>query len=186
MYKAEYQKLVKILVLLDARIDEAEDAVQKAMTYFAQCSMAGKAVDNPPAYVRKAAMRYFLKDRERNRQRMPRELQGGHLFIEKYLDEQLTAWEDETYVQHLLGTLTPAQREVFKLVVEGMSTPDIAEHLRKTHANVRQLRKQSRDRLLEQHPDIAALAPRVTQPSRPRRDGRSTAITPAPRTEEVQ
>ncbi len=30
-YRAEYGKLVKILVLLDASLDEAEDAAQKAM-----------------------------------------------------------------------------------------------------------------------------------------------------------
>ena len=37
-YTVEYPKLVKILVLLDATIAEAEDAVQKAMTDFVRRS----------------------------------------------------------------------------------------------------------------------------------------------------
>ena len=74
-YAAEYSKLVKILVLLGATIEEAEDAVQKAMLDLAERFVTGKAPDCPAAYVRRAAINFFIKERQRERQRLPRELQ---------------------------------------------------------------------------------------------------------------
>lgn len=48
-YATEYPKLVKILVLLDATIEEAEDATQKAMTDFAKRSKTGGPRTTRPA-----------------------------------------------------------------------------------------------------------------------------------------
>jgi RNA polymerase sigma factor (sigma-70 family) len=185
-YNAEYPKLVKILMVVGASIDEAEDAAQKAITDFARRSRAGQAArSNPAAYVLKAAHRFFIKERQRGRERLPRELRGGHLTLEGYLDDQLTAWEEEQYVGQLLGCLTPVQREVVRLVMDGRPTEEIAERLGKTPANVRQHLKHGRDRLKE-HPDIAPIAMMRGQRPGPERGARSTAITPEPRKEEVQ
>ena len=52
-YITEYPKLVKILVLLDATIEEAEDAAQKAMADFAKRSKTAGAPDHPASYVRR-------------------------------------------------------------------------------------------------------------------------------------
>jgi RNA polymerase sigma factor (sigma-70 family) len=173
-YAAEYSKLVKILVLLDATIEEAEDAVQKAMLDLAERSVAGKTPDRPAAYVRRAAINFFIKERQRERQRLPRELRGGHLVIEAQLDDQLTAGEDEQYVEHLLEGLTPTQRRVIELVMDGWSTREIAKKLGKRNGNIRQQRKKSRDRL-KLRPEIARLALRPLQ-----------GLGTEPRKEEVQ
>lgn len=185
-YSAEYPKLVKILVLLDATAEEAEDAAQKAMADFAARSRTEKAPAHPAAYVQRAAINFFIKERQRERERLPRELRGGHLVIEAHLDDRLTAEEEERYVEAVLECLTQAQREVIKLVMDGWSTREIAEKLGKSAENVRQHLKNGRD-LLKLHPEIASLALRKL-PDRvlPTRGTRSTVTTPESRKEEVQ
>ena len=136
--------------------------------------------------MRRAAHRFFIKERQRERERLPRELRGGHLVIEAHLDDGLTAWEDEQYVEHLLECLTPTQRKVIELVMDGLSTHEIAEELGKSDENIRQHLKNGRYRL-KLHPEIAPLAPRQLQDQSPAQQGvRSTATTPEPRKEEVQ
>jgi RNA polymerase sigma factor (sigma-70 family) len=185
-YTSHYQKLVKVLVLFDATPDEAEVAVQNAMADFTQRSRAGKAPRYPVAYVQRAAINYFVKGRQRERERLPRELRGGHLVIEKYLDDGLTIWEDEQYIEHLLECLTPTQRKVFKLVMDGLSAREIAEELGKSDESIRQHLMNGRGRL-RGHPEIARLAPRRPRDPSPAQQGvRSTVTTPEPRKEEVQ
>ena len=50
-YTAKYPKLVKILVLLDATPEEAEDAAQRAMADFVERSRTEKAPARSAAYV---------------------------------------------------------------------------------------------------------------------------------------
>lgn len=183
-YTTEYPKLVKILVFLDATIEEAEDAAQKAMTDFAKRSKAGQAPDHPASYVRTAAVRFFIKERQRERERLQREVRGGHLVLEAHLDDRLATLEDEQYIERLLECLTWTQRQVMRLVMDGLSTREIAKELGKSDETIRQHLKNGRDRL-KLHPEIAPLAPRPGQsPARP--EVRSTVITPEPRKEEVQ
>jgi RNA polymerase sigma factor (sigma-70 family) len=185
-YTDEYPKLVKILVLLDATVEEAEDAAQKAMADFTERSRTEKAPDHPAAYVQRAAINFFIKERERERKRLPRELQGGHLVIEAYPDDRLTDAEDEQYIELILECLTPTQRKVIRLVMDGLSTRDIAEKLGKSTENVRQHLKNGRD-ILKLHPKIAPLAPRKLPDQSPPQQGvRPAVTTPEPRKEEVQ
>ncbi len=186
-FAAEYPKLVKILgVIFEAKIDEAENAAQKAMEDLARRSKAGQAPSrNPAAYVQRAAIRYFVKERQRDRKRLPREIKGGHLTLPVYLDDGLTVCEDEQWVEHVLESLTPAQRDVIKLVMEGASNHEIAEELGKSDVTIRQLRKTGRDRLLE-HPEIAQRAPRELQAQNPAQGAARSAATPAPRKEEAR
>jgi RNA polymerase sigma factor (sigma-70 family) len=158
-YTTEYPKLVKTLVLFGATVEEAEDAAQKAMADFTKRSRTQQAPAHPAAYVQRAAINFFVKERQRDRERLPRELRGGHLVIEAHLDDRLTAGEDEQYVERLLGCLTPTQRKVIKLVMDGWSTREIAEELGKSAENVRQHLKNGRD-LLRLHPEISALTPK--------------------------
>ena len=183
-YTTEYPKLVKILVLLDATIEEAEDAAQKAMVDLAKRSKTTGAPDHPASYVRRAAVRFFIKERQRERGRLQRELRGGHLVIEAHDDVRLTALEDEQYIEHLLECSTSTQRQVIRLVMVGLSTHEIAEELGKSDENIRQHLKGGRDRL-KLHPEIAPLASRQGQSHAGQR-ARSTVTTPEPRKEEVQ
>ena len=185
-YTAEYPKLVKTLRVIGATTEEAHDAAQRALEDICKRLRDGQdAVDNPAAYVCRAAIRFFIKERQRDRERMPREIKGGHLTLPVCLDDELTAWEDEQWVDHVLESLTPAQRDVIRLVMDGASTREIAEKLGKTHATVRQHRRNARE-FLKVHPEIAPHAPRELQPqNRSRGEVRSAAIV-APRKEEVQ
>ena len=178
-YTTEYQKLVKTLVLFGATVEEAEDAAQKAMADFTERSRTQQAPAHPAAYVQRAAINFFVKERQRDRERLPRELRGGHLVIEAHFDDGLTAGEDEQYVERLLECLTPTQRKVIKLVMDGWSTREIAEELGKNVDNVRQHLKNGRD-LLRLRPEIIALAPRKLpdQGSAVHSGGRSTVKTP--------
>jgi RNA polymerase sigma factor (sigma-70 family) len=160
-YTVQYPRLVKVLVVMDATVEEAEDAVQKAMMDFFQRCQRMQVPDHPPAYVRRAAINYFINERQRERERLPRELRGGHLVIEEHHDTWMDCLEVNEYVEHLLSCLTPTQRQVIELIMEGLSTPEIAERLGKTNVNVRQQLKLSRNRL-KAHPEIAQLA----EPSR--------------------
>ena len=187
-YAAEYPKLVRILVLLDATVEEAEDAAQKAMADFAVRSKTANAPAHPTAYVQRAAINFFIKERQRERERLPREVRGGHLVIEAHHDDRLTAGEEEQYVEALLARLTQAQREVIRLVMDGWTAREIAEKLGKSAENVRQHLKNGRD-ILKLDPEIASLAPEkppdgvVPAP----RDARLTSATPEPmKKEEVQ
>ncbi len=184
-YTAEYLKLIKVLVFLGATAEEAEDATQKAMTDFTERSRTAKAPVHPAAYVRRAAINFFFKERQRERERLPRELRGGHLVIEAHLDDRLTAWDDEQYIERLLKCLTPVQREVIRLVLDGWSTREIAEKLGKNDGNIRQHLKNGRDRL-KQRPEIAALTATQLQDHSPGPRGRRSTVTmPQPRKEEL-
>jgi RNA polymerase sigma factor (sigma-70 family) len=157
-YKAQYVGLVRLLVVLDASVEEAEDAAQKAMMdLFRRLTEGTDAVVNPVPWVRRAAHNYFVKERQRDRARLPHESKGGHLTLDFATDDSLTAWEDEQHLEQLLGELTPGQRIVLRLVLAGLSGREIAERLGKGEANIRQQLKNGRDRL-RVLPEIAARA----------------------------
>ena len=56
----------------------------------------------------------------------------------------------------LLEFVTPIQRDVLRLVMEGLSTREIAAQLHKSNENIRQHLKNGRDRM-KRHPDVARL-----------------------------
>ena len=185
-YTAQYLRLIKFLVLLAAAVEEAEDAVQKAMLDLWMRSRSGEAPEHPVAYVQRTAFHFFIKERQRERERLPRELRGGHLVIEAHLDDGLAELEDDQYIEHLLECLTPVQRSVIKLAMDGLSTREIAIELGKNDANIRQHLKNGRDRL-KQHSEIAPLASKLLQGlEAAEQEVRSTVTPPEPRKEEVQ
>src|SRR5215467_11465298 len=185
-YSTEYRKMVKILRVIGATKEEAEDAAQRALEYiFKRSRNIQDPIDSLDAYVCRVAIRYFIKERQRDRKRQPREVKGGHLTLPAYLDDELTVWEDKQWVDHVLESLTPAQRDVIRLVADGASNQEIAEQLGKNDATIRQHLHNARDHL-KVHPEIAPRASRELQPqNRPLGEVRSAA-TPAPRKEEVQ
>jgi DNA-directed RNA polymerase specialized sigma24 family protein len=63
VYAAEYPKLVRLLVVMGATMEEAQDAAQEAMMDFFRRSRAGEAFSSPAAYVCRAAIRFFVKYR---------------------------------------------------------------------------------------------------------------------------
>ncbi len=175
-YTAEYPKLVKTLVVLGATIEEAEDATQKAMADLVRRYRTAVSPHHPVTYVQRAAVHFFIKERQRERKRLPRELRGGHLVIDEQLDDRLSRPEDEQYIEYLLECLTSTQRTVIKLVMEGLSTRAIAEELGKSNENIRQHLRNGRNRL-KQHPEIALLAHRQGKKENPGQQRTGSAVT---------
>jgi RNA polymerase sigma factor (sigma-70 family) len=157
-FKTQYPILIKLLRFFGASVEEAEDAAQTAMTdLYRQLGKGTDPVVSPAPWVRRAAHRDFVKERQRDRERLPREIKGGHLSPGTCADESLTDWEDEQYVEQLLWKLTPTQRAVLRLVLDGVATREIADRLGKNEANIRQQLKNGRDKL-KLHPEIASRA----------------------------
>jgi RNA polymerase sigma-70 factor (ECF subfamily) len=185
-YTAIYPRLVKILVVMGASVEEAEDAAQKAIEYVLNNSRSSQdPIENLPAYVRQAARRFFIKECEHDRERRVREVRGGYLPLPAYMDEELTTFEDDQWVEHVLNSLTPVQRDVIRLVMDGASNQEIAKALGKSNATIRQHLHNARDRL-KVHPEIASRAPRESQSQNGSREEVRSAAVSAPRKEEVQ
>jgi RNA polymerase sigma factor (sigma-70 family) len=183
-YAIEYGVLVRMLVIRGATIEEAEDAAQKAMADFVRRSQAAHLLARPAGYVRQAAVRFFIKERQRDRERRSREVRGDYLATGTHADDRLTILEGQHDIELILECLTPTQRQVVKLVMEGLSTAEIAEELGKSDETVRQHLKKGRDRL-KGHPRVAPLAPR--QGLDPGQDGAGSTVTARePSKEEVQ
>jgi RNA polymerase sigma factor (sigma-70 family) len=179
-YKAEFPILIKFLMFFDASKVEAEDAAQKAMTDLYRRLITGRdAIVSPASWARRAAHRYFVKERQRDRDRLPREIKGGYAAPEAYADDGLTSLEDEGQIECLLASLTPTQREVLRRVLNGMSTREISEDLDKREENIRQQLKNGRDRL-QQHPEIAPLAHRKLRDISSRRPKSPGPVPEAP------
>ena len=89
------------------------------------------------AYLAKTVRNLTVNRLRRERERTQRELRGGHLVTGSYFDDRLTSWEDEQYVEHLLESLTSMQREVVKLVMDGLSVHEIGTKLGIEESTVR-------------------------------------------------
>ena len=136
----------------------------------------GQTISEPHGYVRKAACNFFLKAcrRERQFEHLLLLLQSYPHPVEGPAEDQLAAREEEEDVESKLWRLPPAQREVFKLLMEGLSTTEIVQRLGKTPENIRQLRKKGRDRL-KKDPSIASRPEHALKPTllkhKPRKEG---------------
>ncbi len=133
-----------------ATLQEAEDAVGAALADIAQ---RWYEIDKPFAYARRAVLSNLIKEKINSRRLQQRLCERGHAVPEADPDTSMTVWEDQEWVDHLLGSLPPAQREVMAHIVEGLSRKEIAELLGKTEATVRQNLHHA-VRKLRQHQDI--------------------------------
>jgi DNA-directed RNA polymerase specialized sigma24 family protein len=77
IYEANFGILVKILKVMGATPEEAEDAAQDAMTdLFRRLKAGGEPPRTPDGWVLTAAKRFFLKRRKRDRVRWMREIKA--------------------------------------------------------------------------------------------------------------
>lgn len=131
---------------------EAEDAVHMAVV---DVFRRWNEISSPAAYAKRAAERYFIKDRIRSRH-VIRRIAGSDLPAESDVSAEraLTLWEDRQWVEDILSSLTPAQRDVLALVADGWELQEAAKHLGKTPESVRQNLHHARQRLK----DVSALA----------------------------
>ncbi len=81
------------------------------MTDFVMRCQTAQALDHPASWIQRAAFRFFVKERQRERERLGREIRGGHLVLEEHCDDRLAILEDEQYIELLLECLTSTQRK---------------------------------------------------------------------------
>ncbi|MDG5807869.1 sigma-70 family RNA polymerase sigma factor [Streptomyces ossamyceticus] len=132
-YSAEKKHLVKFLMYQGASEFEADDAAHSAL--LAVLPDRWKTLSSPRAYLRKTALRCYLKQNDRKQEptgEMP-DLPGGLCPINRVLLS-----EEAAAVVDAIRQLPPAQRSVLAWSLDGFSTAEIASELKQTHAAVRQ------------------------------------------------
>jgi len=155
-FRTEYVRIIKILVVMGATLAEAEDATQAALT---DAYQRWESIDRPGAYVRTAAVRQFLKNRQRRREGGHRELwAAARTPIEDAAaaDQDFAAVEDQQWVTQILDKLPRAQREVIALIMDGFETKEIAELLGKQEMTIRQHKSLARRNLIKTLEDSQA------------------------------
>ena len=135
-FRAEYRKLMVTAMSVGATRAEADEAAAAAME---EVLRRWDQIDTPLAYGKRAALSNFFKEKERGLDRIRQRLQQGcEARRDGAAGAGLSVWEDKQWVIQILGSLPPAQREVLALVVDGLTPAEIALHLGKTAAAVRQ------------------------------------------------
>jgi RNA polymerase sigma factor (sigma-70 family) len=145
-FHVSFRELVRAAMYAGATLHEAEEAASKTLTEMLRHWDTSKP---SLAYARKATIHNFIKDRTRGPRRVARRLlERGHIsHREGAEDRQLTAWEDEEWVTHVLSGLPPAQREVMELIAQGLDRDEIAAMLGKTKEAIRRNLSDARARL---------------------------------------
>jgi RNA polymerase sigma factor (sigma-70 family) len=164
-FRASFRDLVRTAMYAGATLQEAEDATSKTLMEMLQ---RWTTTEPSLAYARKAVIHNFVKDKTRGPGRIARRLiERGHvLHQEGTEDSQLTAWEGDEWVAHVLSSLPPAQREVMELIVKGLDRDEMAEALGKTKEVIRRNLCDARASLArELHPDQRHPQPPITKAS---------------------
>jgi RNA polymerase sigma factor (sigma-70 family) len=145
-FRSQYRTLLTTLMSVGATLAEAEDAAQAA---FMDTFNRWEHINSPNAYVRTAAVRQFINTRSRSRQGVRHAVHALETpsEVDAAADRDLTVWEGQQWVEQVLDLLTPTQREVVALTIDGLSTKEIAEILGKSAPNVRQHLSLARERL---------------------------------------
>ena len=147
-FRAHYRDLVRTVMTVGAKPEEAEDAAAKALI---EMLPAWPMPGCPLAYARRAVVSNFIKDKTRGNRRVARRLSDrGHVpHQEGVEDTRLTAREDEQWVADVLRLLPPEERKVMACIAEGLDREEIAEKLGKSRATIRQSLRSARRRLIE-------------------------------------
>jgi RNA polymerase sigma factor (sigma-70 family) len=149
-YREKYPKLVVAVMAVGAPLDDARDAVNEVMEEIL-VKNRWTSLSHPFPWIRTAALRTYYDKCTRDRRGLILAAEGGHLVAEEYRDARLNIWEDTQWVQQMLDTLSPAQREVMIHILSEFTPAEIAEMLGKNAATVRQnvlLAKRRLQRLL--------------------------------------
>ncbi|WP_171064361.1 RNA polymerase sigma factor [Actinomadura soli] len=144
-YRDHYRSLIALAMALGATWEEAEDAVGKTML---EVLRRWVEIRFPLAYASRAVKSNFIKQRQHQREEVPRAIKGGHERPEAQPDALMCEWEDNQWVEQIVGTLPPAQRDVARLIlINGMSTAEAADELEKSQDAVRQNLRLAKARL---------------------------------------
>ncbi|WP_238009509.1 sigma-70 family RNA polymerase sigma factor [Dactylosporangium sp. AC04546] len=148
-FAAHYGDLVRTagyaLVALGLSDDDAEDMVQEVLLRQLR-SGHWDHIDDPLRYFRTAVV-YRVKDERGRVNRRPDLFAELPAAAERAASDDIGVWADHQWIEQLFKALTPGQRDVFRLVYEGLGGPEIADRLGKTEATVRATLRNARHRL---------------------------------------
>jgi RNA polymerase sigma factor (sigma-70 family) len=115
---------------------DAEDATMKAIGEMLRAVEPG---NHSLAYVRKAAINNFIKEKTRYRGRVLLHLDDPHhdQRVEGVEDHRLSECERKAWLEDVLSKLPPRQREVMECYCAGLSNKEIARKLGKSDVAVR-------------------------------------------------
>lgn len=140
-----YRYHCAVLMTIGASLAEAEDTI----SYLAEDILRKnkwETLYNPRAWVPKALLHIYRDQRKRQRRGRALEIEN-HLAPESCLDDGLNAWEDRQWVAQMLRPLSPTQRAVVELIIDGLRPREIADLLGKTPETIRQHLAQARKKL---------------------------------------
>ncbi|MFJ3800002.1 RNA polymerase sigma factor [Streptomyces sp. NPDC090088] len=140
-YEQHMAKLVRHLLRQGASGHEAAEAAQAA---FAEAFVKWETIDHPAAWLRKVAIRLYVRQpvrREDLTDNVP-QLSGGVCPL-----RSVELKEEEARVYAALAALPPLQRAVLAWHLDGFATGEISDALDMTHEAVRQNLSRGRARL---------------------------------------
>lgn len=144
-FRYSYRPLLRDLLSIGARREEAEDALSAAMEYALK---HWSRIDSPYAYVQKAALRQLIRNRQRDERRIQRRLVAwGVVGRGTEPAPGQVIWEQQQFVKDLLASLAPAQRAVMACVVDTLTPTEIAQLMGKNPDAIRQCLLAARRRL---------------------------------------
>lgn len=143
-YRHDYRLLIKVVMAAGATPDEADEAVDQTME---EVLRRWRQLEHPRGFARRAVVTNFVKRKMRDRERLVRTIEGGHVTPQCEDDRGLNVWEDKQWVDQLLERLPPAQRDVMRYVVDGLRPSEIADLLGKTPEAIRKNLQLARERL---------------------------------------
>ncbi|GAA4604616.1 DNA-directed RNA polymerase specialized sigma24 family protein [Actinoplanes octamycinicus] len=128
---------------------EAEDIVQEVLTRKIK-NGSWSDIEKPLPYFRRAVVLRVISEAESG----SRKAQPSDAIHDLPGDRPpgQDAWMDEEWIRDLLSTLTPAEREVMSLVLDGFRGPDIAALLGAKETTVRSTTRNARNKLKAQVP----------------------------------
>lgn len=154
-YRKHFGAVVKYLVLSGANLQEAEDATQDAMIKLLRC---WEAILEPAAWVRRVARNAFLDAAKRNSRAVPKALESSHW--DAGVPGQPGPGDCDTdtiRVMEIIRALPDKQRAVFALVVDGLSTREIAALLGQHGPTIRSTVRHAREKVMRDlPPDLRA------------------------------
>lgn len=144
IYRGEFPRLMRYLIMAGANIHDAEDAAQYA---FEQLFHKKETVLSPAAWLRTVASRRMLQMQAKNEQT----LEAGHYeSCSPDASERVEFNEEAATVLVALSRLPTTQRKVAALYYDEFKINEIGEILEMTNAAVRQNLSRARQRLRDQ------------------------------------
>lgn len=144
-FRANYRRLLMIVIFMaNGQMQEAEDALQGALI---AADRRWASINYPQAWICRVAYRNLLRAKRSEQRETPVSFEEGSGEPSPVTGQEI--WEQQEWVTDILKLLTPTEREVMDLILDGSPPAEIGRLLGKTSDAVRQNLRAARRRLKE-------------------------------------